>query len=118
MISRRMFLGGLAGATAGLLVRLAYPQEIKAYSTSQLIEIFAHPPDSARPWVYWFWANGNVTQKGITADLEAIQRVGIGGVLIMEVDPAVPPGRWPLTAQSGASCFISPARRRTGLDWK
>jgi hypothetical protein len=47
---------------------------------------FLNPPDDARPWVYWFWINGNITKEGITADLEAMQRVGIGGVLIMEVD--------------------------------
>src|ERR1019366_928770 len=44
---------------------------------------FALPPASARPWVYWFWNNGNITSNGITADLEAMQRVGLGGVLIM-----------------------------------
>jgi hypothetical protein len=42
--------------------------------------------------VYWFWLNGNVTSNGITADLEAMQRVGIGGVLIMEVDQGAPKG--------------------------
>ena len=46
---------------------------------------FANPPASDRPWVYWFWNNGNVTKAGITADLEAMQRVGIGGVIIMDV---------------------------------
>ena len=30
--------------------------------------------------------------KGITADLEAMRRVGIGGVLIMEVEQGTPPG--------------------------
>jgi hypothetical protein len=53
---------------------------------------FARPPESARPWVYWFWLNGNITREGITADLEAMKRVGIGGVLIMEVDQGVPVG--------------------------
>jgi hypothetical protein len=53
---------------------------------------FRHPPDSARPWVYWFWLNGNITREGITADLEAMKRVGIGGVLIMEVDQGAPLG--------------------------
>jgi len=57
-----------------------------------LAQNFANPPDGARPWVYWFWSDGNVTQAGITADLEAMQRVGIGGVLIMEVDQGVPKG--------------------------
>ena len=53
---------------------------------------FASPPASARPWVYWFWLDGNITREGITADLEAMRRVGIGGVLIMEVDQGVPKG--------------------------
>jgi hypothetical protein len=53
---------------------------------------FVNPPDSARPWVYWFWLNGNITKEGVTADLEAMQRVGIGGVLIMEVDQGAPAG--------------------------
>jgi hypothetical protein len=53
---------------------------------------FALPPDSARPWVYWFWLNGNITREGITADLEAMKRAGIGGVLIMEVDQGAPKG--------------------------
>ena len=57
-----------------------------------LEEGFRRPPDSARPWVYWFWLNGNITREGITADLEAMRRVGIGGALIMEVDQRTPVG--------------------------
>jgi hypothetical protein len=59
---------------------------------SSLERDFFHPPKSARPWVYWFWMNGNVTSNGITADLEAMRRVGIGGVLLMDVDQGTPPG--------------------------
>ncbi|MCA1995601.1 MAG: hypothetical protein LDL56_00050 [Armatimonadetes bacterium] len=58
----------------------------------RLAGVFEEPPSSARPWVYWFWLNGNVTREGITADLEAMARVGIGGVLIMEVDQGTPVG--------------------------
>jgi hypothetical protein len=53
---------------------------------------FQNPPATAKPWVYWFWLNGNITREGITADLEAMQRVGIAGVLIMEVDQGTPVG--------------------------
>lgn len=53
---------------------------------------FSLPPDSAKPWVYWFWMNGNVTREGITADLEAMRRVGIGGALIMNVSNGILPG--------------------------
>jgi hypothetical protein len=46
---------------------------------------FQDPPNVAKPWVYWFWMNGNVSREGITQDLESMKRVGIGGVLWMEV---------------------------------
>jgi len=53
---------------------------------------FMHPPAEARPWVYWMWMDGNLSREGITADLEAMQRAGIGGVIIMEVDVGIPKG--------------------------
>lgn len=53
---------------------------------------FAHPPVSARPWVYWMWMDGNLSREGLTADLEAMQRAGLGGVIIMEVDVGIPKG--------------------------
>ncbi|MDR0609877.1 MAG: hypothetical protein LBG58_07195 [Planctomycetaceae bacterium] len=53
---------------------------------------FARPGLENRPWVYWFWNNGNLTKEGITADLEAMANTGIGGVLIMEVGQGAPAG--------------------------
>ena len=50
-----------------------------------LEERFMHPPESARPWVFWHWNNGNVTKEGITKDLEAYKRVGIGGVACFRI---------------------------------
>lgn len=44
---------------------------------------FANPPESARPWVYWFWQNGLVSREGISADLEAMKRAGLEGALWM-----------------------------------
>lgn len=53
-------------------------------------------PHSARPWVYWMWIADNITARGITADLEAMHRIGIGGVIMMNLDgrmnKAVPRG--------------------------
>lgn len=64
-----------------------------AASHAQMTEQgFRNPPTWARPWVYWFWLNSNITKHGITADLEAMQRAGVGGVLIMEVDQGAPVG--------------------------
>ena len=53
---------------------------------------FEAPPGWSRPWVYWFPLSGNLTREGITADLEAMARAGVGGVLYMETDQGAPKG--------------------------
>ena len=45
---------------------------------------FANPPDSSKPWCYWYWVNGNVDRETATVDLEAMKRVGFGGVLMLD----------------------------------
>jgi hypothetical protein len=45
---------------------------------------FASPADSAKPWSYWWWINGHADHETITADLEAMKRLGFGGVLMFD----------------------------------
>ncbi len=79
---------------------------------------FTKPPDSARPWVYWFWLSGNITSNGITADLEAMKRVGIGGVLIMETDQGAPVGPADFMGAQWRGLFqhVAAEARRLGLE--
>src|SRR5262245_61858173 len=56
---------------------------------------FRNPPNSARPHTWWHWVNGNISREGITADLEAMKRVGIGGAQIFNVDCGLPAGSVP-----------------------
>jgi len=67
-----------------------------------LEEAFRNPPDSAKPWVYWINMDGHLNREGITADFEAMKRVGIGGMIYMDVDVGVPRGKVP---------FMSPVWR-------
>jgi hypothetical protein len=53
---------------------------------------FLHPPDSAKPHTWWHWMNGNITREGITADLEAMKQIGLGGAQIFNVDCGIPSG--------------------------
>jgi alpha-L-rhamnosidase/F5/8 type C domain len=46
---------------------------------------FRQPPDSAKPRTWWHWTNGNVTEDGITKDLEWMKRSGIGGFQLADV---------------------------------
>jgi hypothetical protein len=50
-----------------------------------LLAGFKTPPDSAKPRTWWHWTNGNVTETGITKDLEWMKRVGIGGFQLVDV---------------------------------
>lgn len=90
-MDRRFFLAGMSAIGAAPPFRLN-ARDALVNDVDALARSFSRPPDSARPWVIWFWINGNVTREGITADLEAMQRVGLGGVQMMDVDPGVPPG--------------------------
>lgn len=53
-----------------------------ACAADPLADGFARPPEQTKPWCYWYWINDNLSKEGITRDLEAMARVGIGEVLI------------------------------------
>ena len=74
-----------------LLLALAVVGQAAA-AGANLEKGFRNPPESARPWVYWFIMDGNLTREGITADFEALKKAGIGGVIMMEVDVGIPRG--------------------------
>ena len=48
-------------------------------SGANLEKGFQNPPESAKPRVWWHWMNGNISKIGIRADLEWMNRIGIGG---------------------------------------
>ncbi len=76
----------LAAAMAGGLIAGS------ARAADELEKGFAEPPASARPHTWWHWVDGNVSKEGITADLEAMARVGVGGAQIFNVGTGMPHG--------------------------
>ncbi|HCR90053.1 MAG TPA: glycosyl hydrolase [Prolixibacteraceae bacterium] len=64
----------------------------KVSETGQLKEGFVNPPDAARPGVYWYFMDGNLSREAITADLKSMKKAGIGNVLFLEVNVGVPRG--------------------------
>jgi hypothetical protein len=65
----------------GLLIALAVSLSASP-ATESLERGFAQPPDSTRPWCYWYWITDNISREGITKDLEAMKRVGISQAFI------------------------------------
>ena len=84
-------------------------------STDEMARNFISPPDSARPWAYWVWLNGNVTKEGITRDMEEMRRQGISGVLVFQAgDPNTPAGAV-FFSQQWNELFLHTLREATRL---
>ena len=80
-------LTGLLAVAASLAATGAF-----GITDAELEKGFFDPPASARPHTWWHWMNGNVTKEGITADLEAMAQIGLGGAQIFDAGCDVPPG--------------------------
>ncbi|MEX0321690.1 MAG: glycosyl hydrolase [Puniceicoccaceae bacterium] len=61
-------------------------------TNDQLESGFLNPPDSAKPLTWWHWLNGSVTEEGITADLESMKRIGLGGAIMFNSSGNIPQG--------------------------
>jgi hypothetical protein len=59
--------------------------------SSDLRSGFLNPPESAQPWVFWYWMYASVSREGITADLEAMKQAGIGGAYLMSIKGVTDP---------------------------
>ena len=79
---------GIAAAAAGMMLAGA---AIGQPQGDPLADNFRNPPDTAKPWLWWQWINGNVTKDGIHLDLEWMKRVGLGGTVVTDVAIGVPP---------------------------
>lgn len=96
--------GMIGRMTFGCMAVAALLFQVETSAQDDLAARFQNPPASARPWVYWFIMDGNLSREGITADFEALQAAGIGGVIIMEVSVGIPRG--PVAFMSDPWCDL------------
>ena len=87
------------------LVAIIWGASLAIVSAADLEEGFRSPPDTALPWVYWINMDGHLTKEGITADFEAMKKVGIGGMIHMDVDVGVPRGKEPFMGEQWQGNF-------------
>ncbi|HMD70136.1 MAG TPA: glycosyl hydrolase [Bryobacteraceae bacterium] len=89
-MKRRRFLQTCAGGA----LALGADAELSAQSTSaaSLEDAFRNPPSTALARTWWHWMNGNISEIGITRDLEAMKRVGVSGFQIFQVGTGIPKG--------------------------
>jgi len=77
-----------------LILLIATLSRFSAAATDPLADGFTNPPEQTKPWCYWYWISDNLSKEGITRDLEAMARVGIGEALIGNIyEDKVPAGK-------------------------
>jgi len=74
-----------AALTLGCVGAIVAQSAPAQFNSDALEQGFRTPPDSAKPRAWMHWTNGNVTEEGITKDLEWMKRVGIAGFQISDV---------------------------------
>ena len=89
-----------------------------AFGQTAMERSFVTPPIEARPHTWWHWMNGNVSREGITADLEAMKQIGLGGAQIFNPSEGIPEG--PIVYNSpewrGLVKFAASEADRLGLE--
>ena len=99
-----------------LLLSLALIGSLQAEQT--LEQRFESPPDSAQLGVYWYFNDGNLNSKEMTAELENMKEVGINKVLFLEVNMGIPKGPVQWMSEPWQNTFVQMVRdaERLGID--
>lgn len=101
-----------------MIVALFFVLPLSVASGASLENEFLNPPDSARPGVYWYFMDGNLSREGMTADLESMKEVGLGNLVFLEVNVGVPRGPVDFMSDQWQDLFAHAVREaeRLGID--
>jgi hypothetical protein len=85
---------------------------------AQLKANFAHPGNSYKPGVYWYFMDGNMSAETITKDLESMKQAGIGNLIFLEVNVGVPRGKVDFLSDEWMDLFAHAEKeaRRLGIE--
>ena len=89
---RRTFIKNTSAAGLILVLGPSGIVESLGKDEGDLEDAFLKPSPSSKPQCLWFWMNGHISRQGITLDLEAMKRIGIGGVFHFEAGTGIPKG--------------------------
>jgi hypothetical protein len=107
-----LFIAGVA------LWGVSFFNTANAQQISVLKKNFLHPPDSAKPGVYWYFMDGNMSAKSITEDLVAMKKAGIGNLIFLEVNVGIPRGPVDFLSNEWQDMFAHAVReaKRLGIE--
>ena len=73
-----------------LALFIAFSAALSSAIADEFSREFVNPPETTKPWCYWYWLNGDITREGITKDLETMARVGIKRAMIGNIEGGGP----------------------------
>ncbi|WP_235835845.1 glycosyl hydrolase [Cognatitamlana onchidii] len=79
---------------------------------------FVTPSEENIIWCYWYWINDDISKEGITKDLLAMKKAGVGGALIGNINPAHKDGKVPMLSEDWWSHMVHAVveGKRIGVD--
>lgn len=95
---------------------LLFTVNAQEVSNTTLENGFDNPPNEAKARTWWHWINGNVSKNGITADLEAMKRVGIQEFQLFNVALNLPKGPANYLSEEWLDLFHFAAKEAKRLD--
>jgi len=105
--------------TTSMMIAVWLPAVIGTFAAADQ-DSFSNPPHRAKPWVYWTCQDGHYSIEGTTADLEAMKKAGIGGVIRMDCTvPGIPYGGTPFLSEKWRQQFVHAVHEceRLGLEF-
>ncbi|MGQ1783628.1 MULTISPECIES: glycosyl hydrolase [unclassified Saccharicrinis] len=85
---------------------------------NSLKQTFFNPPDAAKPGVYWYFMDGNLSRKEMTNDLESMKEAGISHLIFLEVGIGVPRGSVDFMSEEWQDLYVHAVREAERLGIK
>ena len=83
-----------------------------------LRQSFQNPPDTAKPGVYWYFMDGNISKEEMTNDLESMKKAGISNLIFLEVGIGVPRGSVDFMSEAWQDAYVYAVREAERLGIK
>ncbi len=118
-----IYTGNIFRLSILLAIALAFtfckrPVQISQEVYDNIQEGFITPADTNKPWCYYYWIGDDISKEGITKDLKAMKKFGIGAVLIGNINPDEVDGPVPLFSEEwwDAMVHVVTEGHRIGID--
>ncbi len=107
-----LLLGGI------LLISFIKPNKMSSSEFTQIHDGFKNPTAENTLWCYWYWLNDDISKDGITKDLEAMKKAGIGSALIGNINLTRKDGKVPMLSEAWWSHMVHAVNegKRLGVD--